>query len=90
MKARLVAKGFQEDTIVRTDSPTCRKENIRVLIAIAATNRWRVKSLDIKSAFLQGKKIDREVYVKPPKEFQNGKLWKLQKALYGLNDAARE
>ena len=91
VKARLVAKGFQEDTTdLRVDSPTCSKTNLRTVLAIAATNKWRVKSVDIKSAFLQGKEIEREVIVKPPKEAGSGKLWKLKKALYGLNDAARE
>ena len=90
VKARLVAKGFQESVESRTDSPTCKKENIRIIIAIAATNKWKIKSLDIKSAFLQGREISREVYVKPPVEFASGQLWKLKKALYGLNDAARE
>ena len=46
--------------------------------------------MDIKSAFLQGRPITRELYVKPPKEVAAGKLWKLKKCLYGLNDAARE
>ena len=91
VKARLVAKGFQEDTKdIRTDTPTCSKTNLRTVLAIAATNRWRVKSIDIKSAFLQGRHIESEVIVKPPKEAGVGKLWKLKKALYGLNDAARE
>ena len=90
VKARLVAKGFQENIESRTDSPTCKKENIRIIIAIAATNKWKIKSLDIKSAFLQGREISRELYVKPPVEFASGQLWKLKKALYGLNDAARE
>jgi hypothetical protein len=91
VKARLVAKGFQEDTSgLRVDSPTCSKTNLRTVLAIAATNKWRVKSVDIKSAFLQGREIEREVTVKPPKEAGTSKLWKLKKALYGLNDAARE
>ena len=91
VKARLVAKGFQEDTDdIRTDSPTCSKTNLRTVLAMAATNHWKVKSVDIKSAFLQGRQIEREVIVKPPKEAGRGKLWKLKKALYGLNDAARE
>ena len=91
VKARLVAKGFQEDTEnIRTDSPTCAKGNLRTILAISAGNKWKVKSVDIKSAFLQGRDIQREVYVKPPKEVPGDKLWKLKKALYGLNDAARE
>ena len=91
IKARLVAKGFQENTDdLRKDSPTCSKTNLRTVLAIAATNKWKVSSIDIKSAFLQGRQIEREVIVKPPKEAGKGKLWRLRKALYGLNDAARE
>ena len=51
-----------------------------------------VKTTDIKSAFLQGKTLDRDVYLIPPKEAhtERGKLWKLKHCLYGLNDAARQ
>ena len=62
IKARLVAKGFQEclerDPTIRTDSPTGVKENHRLLLAISATNQWELKSIDIKSAYLQGNKIE--------------------------------
>ena len=48
--------------------------------------------MDAKSAFLQGSSIEREVFVKPPREFQGkfGKtVWRLKKVLYGLKDAPR-
>ena len=91
VKARFVAKGFQErnKNNLRTDSLTCTKENLRIMFALAATNSWKVKSLDIKSAYLQGKEIERLVYVKPPVQVTRDKLWRLKKAIYGLNDAAR-
>ena len=89
-KARLVAKGFQENNDLKKDSPTCLKENLRLIVAIAASEKWKMKSLDIKSAFLQGKNIDREVYLIPPPEFSDGQvLWKLNKVIYGLSDASR-
>ena len=50
---------------------------------------WPCHSIDISAAFLQGDGIDREVYVLPAPEFNNGKIWKLRKTVYGLNDAAR-
>ena len=36
--------------------------------------------------------LDRDVYLMPPKEagVHDGKLWKLKRCLYGLNDAARQ
>ena len=91
-KARLVAKGFQENSEVRTDSPTCLKENLRLVATIAVSKDWKIKSLDIKSAFLQGKDIDREVYLVPPQEIESRPniLWKLNKTIYGLNDASRK
>ena len=90
VKARLVAKGYQENSEARTDSPTCNKSNLRMLLAIAATNKWRACSLDIKSAFLQGRMLQRDFYVKSPSEYYEGNLWKLNKTMYGLNDAPRE
>ena len=64
---------------------------MRVMLAIASSRRWKVKTTDIKSAFLQGRRMERDVYLVPPKEanVSKGKLWKLRHCLYGLNDAAR-
>ena len=91
VKARFVAKGFQENTdSMRTDSPTCTKSNLRTLLVLSVASSWKVKTIDIKSAFLQGREIQRELYVKPPAKVSNGKLWRLKKCLYGLNDSARE
>ena len=90
VKARLVARGFEENTEdIRTDSPTCSKEAIRMLIALASTKRWICNSVDVKSAYLQGDQINRLVFLRPPPEFNIGKLWKLKKTVYGLADAAR-
>ena len=67
VKARLVARGFEEDSDkLRTDSPTCSRISFRLLIAVAASKSWRLNSIDISSAFLQGDKLDRALYLKPP------------------------
>ena len=91
VKARLVARGYEEDNKeIRSDSPTCQKDHIRMTLLLAVSNQWVLHSLDIKAAFLQGKKIDRELYVQPPKDFREpGVLWKLNKVVYGLCDASR-
>ena len=90
-KARLVARGFEEVNFDRqSDSPTCNKDSLRVVVAIIASKEWAINSLDVKAAFLQGKPLDREVYLIPPKEANaTGKLWRLKRAVYGLNDASR-
>merc|ERR1711921_57812 len=76
-KARLVAKGFQEREQPQSDSPTAANQNFRVV------------SMDIRAAFLQAKKLDREVFVEPPSDIKKeGKIWKLLKPLYGLDNAS--
>ena len=92
VRARLVARGYEETGSFRTDSPTVCKSTVRILLSVAASKRWNVKTTDIKSAFLQGRKLERRVFLKPPKEagVPDGKIWELKHCLYGLNDAARE
>jgi hypothetical protein len=91
VRARLVARGFEETEEVPKDSPTMAKSSLRLILAIASAKGWNVETTDIKSAFLQGSHLERDVYLKPPKEAnQRGKLWKLKKCLYGLRDASRQ
>ena len=55
-----------------------------------ASNRWTCNSIDIKSVFLQGKEIDRVVYLTPPPEFEEKDIvCKLNTCIYGLSDASR-
>ena len=91
IKARLVARGFEENTCeLDKHSPTCSKEAVRLALSIASSNSWDCHTLDVKSAFLQGNQISRNVFLKPPPEYNNGKLWRLKKTVYGLSDAARQ
>ena len=89
IKARLVARGFEEYSTIQSDSPTCSKDALRMSLSLISSFDWCCFSLDIKTAYLQGDEIKRDVWLKPPKEFNNGKVWKLNKTVYGLNDAAR-
>ena len=76
VKARLCIRGDQEDTEnVQTDSPTIRKSNINILLKIAATNKWKIRSQDVSSAFLKSVPIEREVLVKPPMEIKEDGVW---------------
>lgn len=90
-RARLVARGFEDKTDVQRDSPTVGKTSIRLFLALASCKDWMITTTDIKSAFLQGQELTRDVFIKPPKEASvDGKLWRLKRCLYGLNDAARQ
>ena len=89
-KARLVVRGFEESNEIQVDAPTASKAALRTVLAIGANKQWSLEHIDIKSAFLQGRKIERNVFVKPPDEAATGnKVWRLRKAAYGLVDAAR-
>ena len=91
LKARLVARGFEEDFKERTDSPTCSRQALRMIFTVSSTCSWDLHSLDVTSAFLQGGEITRDVFIESPKEFrEDGKVWKLRRCIYGLNDAPRE
>ena len=91
MKARLVARGYEEEGDIVSDSPTMNKSSLRVILSLAASKGWTLETTDIKSAFLQGDTINRDVFIKPPREanLEKGYLWKLLKCLYGLRDASK-
>ena len=91
VKACLVARGFEEDSSeLHTDSPTSSKQSMRLVFLTAESNKWEIKSLDIKAAFLQGNKIERDVFLRPPGDAcPENDVWKLKRCIYGLNDASR-
>ena len=89
VKARLVAHGFQEKDRLKKDSPTASKESVRIPLFFALNRSFRIHSLDVKSAFLQGNQIYHIVFLKPPKEAQINCLWRLNKCVYVLIDASR-
>ena len=91
-KARLCVRGDKEigKEYIRSDSPTAAKESIKIAMVVAANEGFNIKSGDIKSAYLQGSNLEREVFVKPPTEANSqGKLWKLLRGAYGMLDGGR-
>ena len=90
VKARLIVQGYEEEASnIRTDLPTVCRETLRLVSTIAVSNKWKIHSMDVKSAFLQGFPIERVVHVIPPPEANTSNLWELRKTVYGLNDASR-
>ena len=94
-KARLVAKGYAQKFWIDYEevfAPVARLETIRLMLALAASGKWEVHHMDVKSAFLNGE-LQEEVYVQQPPGFQSskhpGKVLRLSKALYGLKQAPR-
>ena len=62
---------------------------MKLALMVAANERFKVKSVDIKSAYLQGNDLEREIFVQPPEEAKSRGLWKLLKAAYGILDGGR-
>ena len=92
VKARMCIRGDLEKNkeYVRADSPSAGKETLRLALMIAANEGFSVKGADIKSAYLQGQELDRQIFVRPPPEADaEGKLWLLKKAAYGVLDGGR-
>ena len=90
VKARLVVRGYEEEASnIRPDSPTVCRENLWLVSTIAVSNKWKIHSMDVKSAFLQGFPIECVVHVIPPPEANTSNLWELRKTVYGLNNASR-
>lgn len=91
-KARLVARGFQEHTRGEESfnySPVCRIDTVRILLSFACQNNWRMKQVDVPTAFLNGI-IDYPVYIKTPEGVNStNKSLKLNRALYGLKKAPK-
>ncbi|GJS19145.1 putative ribonuclease H-like domain-containing protein [Tanacetum coccineum] len=94
-KARLVAQGYTQEEGIDYDevfAPVARIEAIRLFLAYASFMGFIVYQMDVKSAFLYGT-IEEEVYVCQPPGFEDpqfpDKVYKVEKALYGLHQAPR-
>nr|GEV87673.1 hypothetical protein [Tanacetum cinerariifolium] len=73
-------------------APVARIEAIRLFLAYATFMGFIVYQMDVKSVFLYGT-IDEEVYVMQPPGFQDlefpDRVYKVEKAMYGLHQAHR-
>jgi hypothetical protein len=73
-------------------APVARIETIRIFLAFTSHVNFKVYQMDVKSAFLYGK-VQEEVYICKQPGFEDPhypfKVYKLDKALYGLHQAPR-
>eukprot|EP00253_Pinus_taeda_P027535 PITA_27535 len=93
-KARLVAKGFSQVEGIdynETFSPVAKMNSIRLVLSLAASLKWEVHQMDVKSAFLHGD-LHEEIYMEQPIGFiqtDSSLVCRLKKSLYGLKQAPR-
>ncbi|GJY29686.1 putative ribonuclease H-like domain-containing protein [Tanacetum coccineum] len=88
-------KGYTQEEGIDYDelfASVARIEAIRLFLAYASFKDFMVYQMDVKSAFLYGK-IKEEVYVCQPPKFEDpdfpNRVYKVEKALYGLHQAPR-
>ncbi|GKB99477.1 putative ribonuclease H-like domain-containing protein [Tanacetum coccineum] len=94
-KARLVTQGYTQEEGIGNDevfAPVAKIEAIRLFLTYTSFKDFVMYQMDVKSAFLYGK-IEEEVYVCQPPGFEDpdfpNRVYKLEKALYGLHQALR-
>lgn len=94
MKARIVPHGNHDDEKddVRKDSSNAPLFVVRLLLSLVTFLCFRIGTADIKGAFLQIGPIRRNIYVRPPREWNSlrGLLWRLLKLPYGIAGAGRQ
>ncbi|CAI7860144.1 unnamed protein product [Closterium sp. NIES-53] len=92
-KSRLVAKGFQQTKGKDFDeifAPVGKGNTLRVMLGTAANRGWRIKQMDITTAFPNGIILE-ELYMLQPEGLDDGSgnVCRLKKAIYGLKQAPR-
>ena len=92
-KARIVARGFRQREGIdyqETHSPVVRFDSIRTILAIAASDRMKIKQCDVKTAFLYGD-IEEIIHMQQPEGYDDGtgRICRLKRSLYGLKQSTR-
>ena len=93
-KARLVARRFEQKEgrdYFSTFIPVARYESIRLILSIAAPENMKIRTFDVKTAFLNSK-LKEEIFVYQPEGFNDGtgRVGKLLKSLCGLKQASKD
>ena len=94
-RSRLVAKGYSHRPgydYTEVFAPTFRPASLCLITALAAKEGFKMRSVDIFSAFTYGE-LDEVIYMKQPEGYHQGGpnvVCKLHKLLYGLKQSARQ
>ncbi|CAI7798274.1 unnamed protein product [Closterium sp. NIES-54] len=92
-KARWVVRGFDQEhgrDFTETFAPVSRHTSLRILLAVAAMKRKKLRQIDVANAFLYAH-VDAEIYIELPhgSHGEPNQVCQLQKSLYGIKQAPR-
>lgn len=92
-KARFVARGFTQkqcDDFSDTYAPVVHQSSVRLLMSHAVNNEMKLFHIDVKTAYLNSE-LTETIYIRQPYLFERGDglVCKLNKAIYGLKQAAK-
>lgn len=97
-KARLVVQGWNQDPSTYTDSfaPVAYLQSVRVVLAIAASRRMLIETMDVRNAFLSADVDKDNIYLRLPAGWPSDlpgdraeHACRLKKSLYGIKQAPR-
>ena len=101
-KARLVISGHMDPDIgsleTDADAPTINRLSVMTLLQLVASRRkshgWEASAGDITAAFLNGDRLEREIYLKQPRtglgDLDPRQLLRVAKGVFGLPDSPRK
>ncbi|CAI7748631.1 unnamed protein product [Closterium sp. NIES-53] len=92
-KARWVVRGFDQEhgrDFTETFAPVSRHTSLRILLAIAAMKKKKLRQIDVANAFLYAP-VDAEIYVELPhgSHGEPNQVCQLLKSMYGIKQAPR-
>ncbi|CAI7755823.1 unnamed protein product [Closterium sp. NIES-54] len=92
-KARWVVRGFDQEhgrDFTETFALVSRHTSLRILLAVAAMKKKKLRQIDVANAFLYAP-VDTEIYVELPHgpHGEPNQVCQLQKSLYGIKQAPR-
>ncbi|CAI7861176.1 unnamed protein product [Closterium sp. NIES-53] len=92
-KARWVVRGFDQEhgrDFTETFAPVSRHASLRIILAIAAMKKKKLRKIDVTNAFLYAP-VDAEIFVELPHSSHGepNQVCQLLKSLYGIKQAPR-
>ena len=91
-KARCVVRGYEQEEGIDFDetfAAVVKAMSFKTLFAIVAHKDYDCEQADIPTAFLNSF-LGQTVYCWPPEGYDEGYIWLLKRALYGLKQSPRE